>query len=121
VTTFIEPSLPISMALVRDLLVVTLPSTLTDQILHDATVQIGDRISRHKVRGVLIDLTAVPVVDKSDFTAIAQLAIRNRVLGSSTTLIGIQPGVAAYLAELNQNTRFIRFAQTMEFALRGHG
>ncbi|MEI6828939.1 MAG: STAS domain-containing protein [Synechococcaceae cyanobacterium ELA445] len=112
---------PLSIAQVKDLLIVTLPPALSEQIMVDAREQVGAWLVRKPIRAVLFDLSAVPLVDGGDFEALGQLAIRNKVLGSSTTLIGIQPGVAAYLASLPVEPPFLNFAQNMASALRLHG
>jgi len=112
---------PIPIAQVKDLLIVTLPPALSEKIMVDTREQVGAWLVRKSIRAVLFDLSAVPLIDGGDFEALGQLAMDNKVLGSSTTLIGIQPGVAAYLASLPMDPPFLSFAQTMANALRLHG
>jgi len=112
---------PIPIAQVKDLLIVTFPPALSDQIKSDTREQVGAWLARKPIRAVLFDLSAVPLIDGGDFEALGQLAICNKILGSSTTLIGIQPGVAAYLASIPVEPPFLNFSQTMASALRRYG
>jgi len=111
---------PIPIAQVKDLLIVTLPPALSEQIMADTREQVGAWLARKPIRAVLFDLSAVPLIDGGDFEALGHLAVCNKVLGTSTTLIGIQPGVAAYLASLPMEPPFLNFAQTMASALHLH-
>jgi rsbT antagonist protein RsbS len=115
-----EQPLTISMAQVRDLLIVTLPPDLSDKIMDEVALQVGERLSRRSSRAVILDVTAVSMLDGADFLALEHIGSRNHVLGAATTVIGIAPGVAAYLAQLPNEPRFLSFAQDMGSALRMH-
>jgi anti-anti-sigma regulatory factor len=115
-----EQRLTISMAKVRNLLIVTLPPTLSDEILEEVAMQVGERLSQRSSRAVILDVAAVAMLDGADYLTLEHIGSRNHMLGAATTVIGITPGVAAYLAQLPNEPQFLSFAQDMGSALRMH-
>lgn len=113
-------SLRTSVSQVRNLLIVNLPFPISDAMLNDLADQLRERLVKRSCRGVIIDLTAVALVDYGAFQAIENIARCNQVFGATTTLVGLQAGVALYLAECPFNFGLMRFARTMEKALQMH-
>jgi hypothetical protein len=116
----LEQRLTISMAQVRDLLIVTLPPALSDTILGEVGMQLGERLYQRSSRVVILDVSAVSKLDGEDFLTLEHNGSRNHMLGAATTVIGISPGVAAYLAQLPNEPKYLSFAQDMGSALRRH-
>ena len=106
-----------SIVKIRDFLVVTFPNILDDQLLDRATHQINERIHRGDIVRVIVDLTAVSVVDFSDYSAFLRLAYCNRLLGSKTIIVGIQPGVAGYLSRIDKKNKSLAYCHSLNEAL----
>ena len=102
---------------IRDFLVVTFPKILDDQLLDRATHQINERIHRGDIVRVIVDLTAVSVVVYSDYSAFLRLAYCNRLLGSKTIIVGIQPGVAGYLSRIDKKNKSLAYCHSLNEAL----
>ena len=98
-------------------MVVTFPKILDDQLLDRATHQINERIHRGDIVRVIVDLTAVSVVDFSDYSAFLRLAYCNRLLGSKTIIVGIQPGVAGYLSRIDKKNKSLAYCHSLNEAL----
>lgn len=66
---------------------------------------------------MIVDLTAVSVVDFSDYSAFLRLAYCNRLLGSKTIIVGIQPGVAGYLSRIDKKNKSLAYCHSLNEAL----
>lgn len=90
--------------------------------LHDASaVQFKDdlleKIHTTKARGVIIDLTAVDVVDSFIGRMIADIAQMAGLMGARVILSGLQPAVAITLVELGMELPNVQTALNLEKAL----
>jgi rsbT antagonist protein RsbS len=90
--------------------------------LHDASaVQFKDdllqRISDTKARGVIIDLTALDVVDSFIGRLIADITAMAGLMGARVVLTGLQPAVAITLVELGLELPRVLTALNLEKGL----
>ena len=106
-----------SMAEVDGLLVVSLPSDLSDAGLERIVRDVSQRATEPGIDGVIINLSAVTLLDLSEFEMVRHLVMTNGLLGVRTVLVGIRPGIAAYLCEMPINTRGLIFRVDMAGAL----
>jgi rsbT antagonist protein RsbS len=90
--------------------------------LHDASaVQFKDdllqKIHDTKARGVIIDLTAIDVVDSFIGRMIADIAAMAGLMGARVVLTGLQPAVAITLVELGLELPNVMTALNLEKGL----
>lgn len=90
--------------------------------LHDASaVQFKDdllqKIHDTKARGVIIDLTAIDVVDSFIGRMIADIAAMAGLMGAQVVLTGLQPAVAITLVELGLELNGVLTALNLEKGL----
>lgn len=90
--------------------------------LHDASaVQFKDdlleKIHATKARGVIIDLTAIDVVDSFIGRMIADIAAMAGLMGTRVILTGLQPAVAITLVELGLELPRVLTALNLEKGL----
>jgi rsbT antagonist protein RsbS len=83
-----------------DSLLVTVQVELHDQLALTLQDDLTQAIARHGARGVLIDISALDVVDSFIGRTLAHIAAMANVLDASTVLVGMQPAVAITLVEL---------------------
>ena len=74
-------------------------------------------ISDHNARGVVVDLTAVEVVDSFLGRIIGDVAEMARLMGARVVVTGLQPAVAITLIELGLELRSVVTALNLEKGL----
>ncbi|MFI6857634.1 STAS domain-containing protein [Streptomyces sp. NPDC050416] len=83
-----------------DVLLVTLQGDLHDSTAQQLQQDLAETISRTGVRGVLIDISGVEVVDSFLGRVLAEIAAQAKLLAARTVVAGMRPAVAITLAEL---------------------
>ena len=97
-----------------ELLLVTVQVDMHDRLATVLKEDLANRISETRARGVLIDISALDMVDSfiaRMFGAIAQVA---RVMDAETALVGMQPAVAITLVEMGVAMTGVRTALNVE-------
>ncbi|PVZ15930.1 MULTISPECIES: STAS domain-containing protein [unclassified Pseudomonas] len=83
-----------------DFLLVTIQVDMDDQIALRLQDDLSQRIYATSARGVLIDISALDMVDSFIGRMIATIAGLSRLMDARTVLTGMQPAVAITLVEL---------------------
>lgn len=100
-----------------DLLLVTIQVDLHDRLALALQDDLANTIVRTGARGVLIDISALDIVDSFIGRVLGNIAAMNRVLGAETMIVGMQPAVAITLVELGVTWRHVRTALNVEMGI----
>ena len=100
-----------------DVLLVSIQVDLEDQLALRLQEDLADRIVATGAHGVIIDITALDIVDSFVGRMLATIASVSRVLDAETVVVGMRPAVAITLVELGLPLRGIRTALNVEFGL----
>ena len=95
-------------------LLVTIQVDMHDKLALTLQDDLTQRISKERARGVLIDISALDVVDSFIGRMIANISSMARVLDAETVVVGMQPAVAITLVELGLNLDDVRTALNAE-------
>jgi rsbT antagonist protein RsbS len=106
------------LSIVRGCLVVPIPTDLDDEAIPGIRTEILNRIESTGVRGMVLDLSAVRVLDSFAFEALVHTARMASLLGARTVFSGIQPGVASSLVYLGVEADGVQTARTLEDAFQ---
>ena len=82
-----------------EFLLVTIQVDMHDQLAMTLQEDLTERISSTSARGVLIDISALDMVDSFIGRMIASISGLSRILDAETMVVGMQPAVAITLVE----------------------
>ncbi|PTT32860.1 STAS domain-containing protein [Pseudomonas sp. HMWF021] len=81
-------------------LLVTIQVDMHDQLALTLQDDLSERISKTSARGVLIDISALDMVDSFIGRMISTISGLSKIMDAETMLVGMQPAVAITLVEL---------------------
>lgn len=102
---------------IGDVLLVSIQIDLQDHIAMQLQDDLSQRIVDTGARGVLIDISALEIVDSFVGRMISTTAAVSRVLDAETVVVGMQPAVAITLVELGLTLDGVRTALDVDRGL----
>ena len=100
-----------------DALLVSIQVDLQDDSVVALQEDLAERIVATHARGVVIDISAVEIVDSFIGRMFATVAALSRVLDAETVVVGMRPAVAITLVELGLSLEGVRTALDLEKGL----
>lgn len=98
-------------------LIATIQSALSDADLLQLRDGIVQQVGKLRSRGVIIDVTALDVMDSFATRTLRDIAQMIRLRGADTVIVGIQPEVAFSLVQLGLNLVGVATALDLEEGL----
>jgi rsbT antagonist protein RsbS len=95
-------------------LLVTIQVDMHDRLAMALQDDLMEHISRHKAQGVLIDISALDLVDSFIGRMLGNIASMARILDADTVVTGMRPAVAITLVELGLSLTGVRTALNVE-------
>ena len=95
-------------------LLVTIQVDMHDQLALTLQEDLAERISRTSAKGVLIDISALDMVDSFIGRMIGTISGLSRIMDAQTVLVGMQPSVAITLVELGVTLTGVSTALNVE-------
>ena len=101
---------------IGELLLVSIQVDLSDETTIALQEDLSNRIVDTGAHGVIIDISALEIVDSFVGRMLATIASMSRVLDAETVVVGMRPAVAITLAELGLTLGGVRTALNAEKA-----
>ena len=95
-------------------LLVSIQVDMHDQLAMQLQDDLTTRIAATGTRGVLIDISALEMVDSFIGRMLSNIASMSRVLDAETVVVGMRPAVAITLVELGLSLPRVRTALDVE-------
>lgn len=96
------------------LLLVTIQVDMHDRLAMTLQDDLTSRIVKDRANGVLIDISALDIVDSFIGRMISNTAAMAKILDAHTVVVGMQPAVAITLVELGLTLEGVRTALNVE-------
>ena len=100
-------------------LLVTIQVDMHDRLALTLQDDLTQQIVKHQAHGVLIDISALEMVDSFIGRMLSNIANMARLLDAETVVVGMQPSVAITLVELGLPMKGIRTALDVEKGMEG--
>ena len=84
-------------------LIASIQAALTDSEVLELRDDLADRVGRDRARGVIVDVTALDVIDSFVARSLRTVALTARLRGAATVIVGIQPDVAVAMVQFQLN------------------
>jgi rsbT antagonist protein RsbS len=97
-----------------EFLLVSIQVDLHDQLAVQLQDDLTQCVQRYSSKGVLIDISAVEIVDSFIGRMISDISGMGRILGARTVLVGMRPAVAITLVELGLSLPGVETALSVE-------
>ncbi len=105
--------------IIRQCLVVNLPEELDENIIGELTKNVFNFLPGQDIKYSVFDFASIDVIDSYEFNKIMDLLSSVQLLGIESAIAGIQPGVAAYLIDVNIDVKirysFLNVEQALSF------
>ena len=98
-------------------LIASVQSALTDAELLELRNALVQMVGRYRSRGVIVDVTALDVMDSFASRTLRDIAHMIRLRGAETVIVGIQPEVAFTMVQLNLTLEGVATALDLEEGL----
>ncbi|EJZ58645.1 MULTISPECIES: STAS domain-containing protein [Pseudomonas] len=99
-------------------LLVTIQVDMHDQLALTLQDDLSERISNTSARGVLIDISALDMVDSFIGRMISTISALSKIMDAETMLVGMQPAVAITLVELGLTLPGVSTALNVERGMK---
>ena len=98
-------------------LIASVQSALTDADLMHLREAIAERVGKFRSRAVIVDVTALDVMDSFAVRTLRDIAHMTKLRGAETVIVGIQPEVAFAMVQLGLALKGIATALDLEEGL----
>ena len=98
-------------------LIAIIQSALTDADLIQLRDALNEQVGRSRARGVVIDVTALDVMDSFATGTVQDIANMIRLRGARTVIAGIQPDVAFAMVQMGLTLEGVETTLDLEEAL----
>src|ERR1700751_3386774 len=82
------------------ILIATVQSALTDSETERLRYDLMERVSRFRAQGIIVDVTAIDVMDSFAARSLRTIGHMTRRRGADTVIVGLQPEVAFAMVQL---------------------
>lgn len=82
------------------ILIASVQAALTDSDTERLRQDLMERVSRFRALGIIVDVTAIDVMDSFAARSLRTIAHMTRLRGADTVIVGLQPEVAFAMVQL---------------------
>src|SRR4029453_5108778 len=108
-----------SVAILRkgEYFIASIQSDLSDTEVLALRDELAERVGRFRARGIVVDVSALDVIDSFVARALRPIALTVKLRGARTVIVGIQPDVAVAIVQFRLNLEPLHTAHDLDEAL----
>ena len=108
-----------SVAILRqgDYLIASVQSDLSDSEVLAFRDELAERVGAHRASGVIVDVTALDVIDSFVARSLRSIVQSVRLRGTETVITGIRPDVAIAMVQFRLNLEALRAVLDLDEAM----
>jgi rsbT antagonist protein RsbS len=106
--------MPVPVLKQGDVLIASIQAALSDADLLQLRDELTEKVGRLRARGVIVDVTALDVMDSFATRTLRGIAQTTKLRGAETVIAGIQPEVASAMVQLGLGLDGIHTALDLE-------
>jgi rsbT antagonist protein RsbS len=95
--------MPVPILKQGDYLIASIQAAMSDADAERLQTDLMDRVGRYRSRGIIVDVTAVDILDSFAARSLRTLAHMTNLRGAQTVVVGIQPDVAFAMVQLGMS------------------
>ena len=100
-----------------DYLIASIQSDLSDSQVGTLRDDLTERVGKHRLRGIIVDVAALDVIDSYVARSLRTIAVSAKLRGADTVVVGIQPDVAIAMTQFGLNLEPLRATLDVDEAL----
>ena len=114
-----RPALAMAVPILKQgpFLIASIQSALTDTDVLQLRDDVMAQVTRHRSRGIIVDVTSLDVMDSFVSRSLRGIAMMTRLRGAETVIVGIQPEVAFAMVQLGMSFEDVQTALDLEEGL----
>lgn len=109
--------MPVPILKQGDYLIASIQAAMSDSDAEQLQSELMDRVGRFRSRGIIVDVTAVDILDSFAARSLRNLAHMTNLRGAETVVVGIQPDVAFAMVQLGMSFEDVHTALDLEEGL----
>jgi rsbT antagonist protein RsbS len=109
--------MPVPILKQSQFLIASIQAALSDKDLIQLRDDLADLVGRHRALGVIVDVTALDVLDSFATRTLRAIAYMTKLRGAETVIVGIQPDVALSMVQLGLTLADVSTALDLEEGL----
>lgn len=106
----------VPMQLTSGCLVASIQIDLSDEVLFRFKRDLLEEIRMTQTRAVLLDVSGVDIMDRTEFEAICEIMRMSRLMGARSMLVGVKPEIACSLMDFDLDFSQMETALTLDQA-----
>jgi rsbT antagonist protein RsbS len=92
--------MPVPILKQGSILIASVQAALTDSDAERLRYDLMERVSKFRAQGIIVDVTAIDVMDSFAARSLRTIAHMTRLRGADTVIVGLQPEVAFAMVQL---------------------
>jgi rsbT antagonist protein RsbS len=92
--------MPVPILKQGSILIATVQAALSDSDTERLRYDLMERVSRFRAQGIIVDVTAIDVMDSFAARSLRTIAHMTRLRGADTVIVGLSPEVAFAMVQL---------------------